>query len=56
MITETQTSIIVLHLIDQLLVQLQPFMAGLDITAIAHNVEPSMQRLTMHGQVYTALM
>ena len=36
MITETQTRIIVLQLTDELLTQLQPFMAGLDITATAH--------------------
>jgi hypothetical protein len=55
MITETQTSIIVLHLTDQLLVQLQPFMAGLDITATTHKIEHSTQRLIMRGEVYEAL-
>src|SRR5215213_11890967 len=48
MITETQTHIVILHLTDELLAQLQPFMAGLDITT-AH------QSLTMCGQVYEAL-
>jgi hypothetical protein len=33
MITETQTSIIVLHLNDEIATQLQPFTAGPDITA-----------------------
>ena len=42
MITETQTHIVILHLTDELLAQLQPFMAGLDITT-AH------QCLTMRG-------
>src|SRR5437773_1748182 len=36
MITETQACIIVLQLTDELLAQLQPFMAGLDIAATAH--------------------
>jgi hypothetical protein len=49
MITETQPYMVVLHLTDALLVQLQPFMAGLDITAIA------TQRLTMRAEVYEAL-
>jgi len=48
MITETQTHIVILHLTDELLAQLQPFMAGLDITT-AH------QCLTMRGEVYEAL-
>jgi hypothetical protein len=56
MITETQTCIIVLQLTDEQIVQLRPFRAGLDITATAHNVEPSMQRLTLHGEVYATLV
>jgi hypothetical protein len=55
MITETQTRVIVLQLSDELLAQLQPFLAGLDITTTAHKVEPSTQRLTMRGEVYAAL-
>jgi hypothetical protein len=55
MITETQTRVIILQLTDELLAQLQPFMAGLDITATAHKVEHSTQRLTMRGEVYEAL-
>ncbi len=49
MITETQTRVIVLQLTDEQLAQLQPFMAGLDIIATAHNVEHASQRLTMRG-------
>ncbi len=37
MITETQTRIIVLQLSDELLTQLRPFMAGLDITSTPHS-------------------
>jgi hypothetical protein len=55
MITETQTSVIVLQLTDELLAQLQPFMAGLDITVTTHKVEQCKQRLTMRADVYTAL-
>ena len=33
MITETQPRVIVLQLTDELFAQLQPFLAGLDITA-----------------------
>lgn len=40
MITETQPHLVVLHLTDALLTQLQPFMAGLDITASAHGRKP----------------
>ena len=60
MITE-QSRVIVLHLTDALLTQLQPFMAGLDITATAHGaganqkVEQYQQRLSMRGEVYEAL-
>jgi hypothetical protein len=36
MITETQTRVIVLQLTDEMLTQLQPFMAGLDITTTPH--------------------
>lgn len=35
MITETQTTIIVLQLSDELIAQLQPFLTGLDITVAA---------------------
>jgi hypothetical protein len=55
MITETQTRIIVLQLPDELIAQLQPFMAGLDIIATADKVEQYTQRLTMRGEVYAAL-
>jgi hypothetical protein len=60
MITE-QTHVIVLQLTDALLAQLQPFMAGLDITATAHRagasqkVEQHQQRLTMRSEVYEVL-
>jgi len=60
MITE-QTRIIVLQLTDELLAQLQPFLAGLDITATAHRegayqkVEHHQQRLSMSAEVYEAL-
>jgi hypothetical protein len=37
MITDTQTRVIVLQLTDELLTQLRPFMAGLDITATPHS-------------------
>ena len=49
MITETQTRVIVLQLSDELVAQLQPFMAGLDV------IITSMQRLTMRAEVYEAL-
>ncbi len=55
MITETQACVIVLQLTDELLAQLQPFMAGLDITATAHTVAHSTQRLTMRSEVYEIL-
>jgi hypothetical protein len=55
MITETQPCIIVLQLTDALLAQLQPFMAGLDITATGHTFEHSTQRLTMRSEVYATL-
>src|SRR6266545_2281657 len=65
MITETQTRVIVLQLTDELLTQLQPFMAGLDITIAPHNkgasqevfarVEQRGQRLIMRVEVYVAL-
>lgn len=53
MITETQTRVIVLQLTDELLTQLQPFMAGLDITACT--AEHTTQRLTMRSEVYELL-
>jgi hypothetical protein len=61
MITETQPRVIVLQLTDALLTQLQPFMAGLDITATAHGaganqkVEQDQQRLSMRSEVYELL-
>jgi len=46
MITETQTRIIVLQLTDELAEQLQPFLAGLDITmSMAHvDCAPGLRR------------
>ena len=52
MITE-QARVIVLQLTDELLTQLQPFLAGLDITACT--AEHTTQRLTMRGAVYELL-
>jgi hypothetical protein len=49
MITEKETCIIVLQLTDELLTQLQPFMAGLDITATPHS-EWAYQEVYEHGQ------
>jgi hypothetical protein len=49
MITETQTYIIVLQLTDELAEQLQPFMAGLDITTTAHS-EWANREVDEHGQ------
>jgi hypothetical protein len=37
MITEAQARVIVLQLTDELLAQLQPFLAGLDITVTSHS-------------------
>jgi len=54
MITETQTNIVILHLTDKLLAQLQPFLAGLDITACT--TEHATECLIMRGQVYAALV
>jgi hypothetical protein len=48
MTTETQTAIIVLQLTHELLAQLHPFMAGLDIAIAA-------QRLTMRAEAYELL-
>src|SRR5262249_51816474 len=53
MIAEIQPCVIVMELTDELLAQLQPFMAGLAITM--RNVGHATQRLTMRGEVYTAL-
>ncbi len=53
MTAETQPRMIVLQLTDELLAQLQPFLAGLETTA--HNVNRSTQRLTMRAEVYEAL-
>lgn len=54
MITETQTSIVVLQLTDELLAQLQPFLAGLEFTAWTAGQRTLC--LTMHGEVYAALV
>ena len=54
MITETQPYIIVLQLTDELLAQLQPFLAGLDITAC--EAGHTTQCLTMPGDVHAALV
>ena len=54
MITETQTSIIVLHITDEVATQLQPFTAGLDITSCTTG--HTTQRLSMRGEVYAALV
>lgn len=48
MITETQPCVIVLQLTDELIAQLRPFLAGLDIAVAA-------QRLTMRAEVYEML-
>lgn len=48
MITETQHCLIVLQLSDELIAQLQPYIAGLDIVVAA-------QRLTMRAEVYELL-
>jgi hypothetical protein len=53
MITETQICIIVLQLTNELFAQLQPFLAGLDITA--GTAEHTTQRLTMRSEVYELL-
>ena len=53
MTTETQTAIIVLHITDDLLAQLQPFLTGLDFTACT--AEHTTQRLTMRSAVYKLL-
>ncbi len=49
MITETQTRVIVLQLTDDLLTQLQPFMAGLEITTTPHS-EWAYKEVYEHGQ------
>jgi len=62
MITETQTRIIVLQLTNELFAQLQPFLAGLDITATAHGARANQkvahhqQCLSMSSAVYAALV
>jgi hypothetical protein len=60
MITETQTTIIVLQLTDELLAQLHPFMAGLGISVTPHascngQAEEQHLRLTMRAEVYEVL-
>jgi len=49
MITELQSRVIVLQLTDALLTQLQPFMAGLDITTLHR--ERASQEVDAHGHV-----
>jgi hypothetical protein len=58
MITETQTSIIILHLTDELLARLHPFMVGLGIHVTPHSTrgEQHELRLTMRAEVYAALV
>jgi hypothetical protein len=61
MITEAQTTIIVLHVPDELLAQLHPFMAGLQISVTRHiacggQAEQYELRLTMRAEVYEALV
>jgi hypothetical protein len=61
MITETQTTIIVLQLTDELLAQLHPFMAGLGISitpnaACGGQAEQQHLRLTMRAEVYELLV
>ena len=61
MITETQTTIIVLQLTDELLAQLHPFMAGLGISVTPYaarggQAEQHHLRLTMRAEVYAALV
>src|SRR4051812_48602852 len=69
MITETQPHMIVLQLTDTLLAQLQPYLEELDITTIPQSesadraqvacdasIGQHTQQLTMHGEVYAALV
>src|SRR5262249_12880405 len=49
MITETQVRFIVLQLTNELLAQLQPFMAGLDIATTTH-IDWVCQEVYEHGQ------
>ena len=61
MITETQPTIIVLQLSDELLAQLHPFMAGLGINVSPHaaccgQAEEQHLRLTIRAEVYEALV
>jgi len=61
MITETQTRVIVLQLTDELLAQLRPFLAGLDIIATApgagadQQVAQHQQHLTLRSEAYELL-
>lgn len=50
MITETQPCVIVLQLTDELIAQLQPYLAGLDIALT------TTQCLTMRAEAYEALV
>ena len=69
MITEPQSYMIVLQLTDTLLAQLQPYLEELDITTIPQResadraqvacdarIGQHTQQLTMHGEVYAALV
>ena len=61
MITETQTTIIVLQLTDEQLAQLHPSMAGLGISvspnaACCGQAEQHHLRLTMRAEIYEALV
>lgn len=61
MITETQTTIIVLQLSGEMLAQLYPFMAGLGISvtpqaACCGQAEQHHLRLTMRAEAYEALV
>jgi hypothetical protein len=60
LITEAQTTIIVLHVPDELLAQLHPFMAGLSISVTPHiacsaQAEQHHLRLAMRAEAYEAL-
>ncbi len=57
MIIETQTTIIVLQFIDEQLVQLHPFMAGLGISVSPYAACSGHHlRLTMRAEAYEALV
>jgi hypothetical protein len=58
MITETQTTIVVLQLTDEQLAQLHPFMDGLQISVTPHSGQAVRQhlRVTMRAEVYEVLV